>query len=58
MIFNNIDELKNHYDSNEKKFLKQLRKLYNPTRYIGDKEEQRKIRLIMREIQTKINSLK
>ena len=58
MIFNNIDELKNHYNSNEKKFMKQLRKLYNPTRYIGDKEEQRKIHLIMREIQTKINSLK
>ena len=57
ITFNDIEELSNLYYSNEKKFLKKLRKLYNPSRYGGDKEEQRKVHLIMREIQTKLNSL-
>ena len=57
MIFNDQNSLKNSYDSNQKKFMKKLRKLYNPMRYKGDKEEDQKIHSIMQEISIKLNEL-
>ena len=53
--FENEEQLKNLYKENEKKFMKKLRKLYNPMRYKGDKEQQ--IHYIMQEISIKLNSL-
>jgi tetratricopeptide (TPR) repeat protein len=57
MIFNTQNELKISYDSNQKKFMKKLRRLYNPMRYKGDKEEEQKIHSIMQEISMKLNDL-
>ena len=57
MIFNNIDDLRNAFNSNTKKFLKKLRRLYNPMRYKGKKEEELKIHSIMQEISMKLNEI-
>jgi hypothetical protein len=53
--FSNPRELENAYNLNKKKFMKKLRKLYNPVRYKGDKEEDQKVHLIMQEISMKLN---
>ena len=53
--FDNEEQLNKLYKENEKKFMKKLRKLYNPMRYKGDKEQQ--IHCIMQEISIKLNSL-
>jgi hypothetical protein len=55
-IFSNPRELENTYISNTKKFMKKLRRLYNPIRYKGNKEEEQKLHLIMQEISMKLNS--
>ena len=57
MIFNNIEDLRNAYNSNSKKFMKKLRKLYNPMRYKGKKEEELKRHSIMQEISMKLNDI-
>ena len=57
LIFNNINELENAFNLNKKKFMKKLRKLYNPLRYKTDKEEGKKIHLIMQEISMKLNNI-
>ena len=54
--FENSQRLKNAYDSDSKKFLKNLRRYYNPQRYKGSKEEEIKKHSIMREISIKLNS--
>ena len=56
-IFKDQKSLEDAYNSNSKNFLKKLRKLYNPMRYKGDKEEEQKIHIIMQEIAMKLNSL-
>ena len=43
------------YNSKYEKLMKELRKKYNPQRYKGDKEEQRKEYHIMESIATKLN---
>jgi molecular chaperone DnaK (HSP70) len=53
--FDNEEQLKNLYKENGKKFMKRLRKLYNPMRYKGDKEGQ--IHYIMQEISIKLSDL-
>ena len=55
--FKNISSLKEAYNSNKNRFIKKLNKLYNPQRYKGNKKEERKTHLIMREISTKLNSI-
>ena len=55
--FDNPENLESAYKLNSKQFMKKLRKLYNPMRYKGDKEEDQKIHLIMQEISMKLNSL-
>ena len=54
-IFNTRKELEDAYYKEPKKFLKKLRKLYNPVRYKGDKEEEQKLFVIMQEIQKLLN---
>ena len=54
-IFKTPIELENAYNSNSKKFMKTLRRLYNPVRYKGDKEEEQKLHSIMQEISMKLN---
>ena len=54
-IFSNPRELENSYNSNKKKFMKKLRRLYNPMRYKGNKEEEQKLHSIMQEISMKLN---
>ena len=56
-IFNNIKELENFYKSNKNKFMKKLRKLYNPQQYKGDKMQEQITHCIMQEISMKLNSL-
>ena len=56
-IFNNINDLKNAYNLDKKKFMKKLRRLYNPVRYKGKKEEDLKLHSIMQEISMKLNEL-
>ena len=53
--FTNPKELENAYNSDEKKFLKKLRRLYNPLRYKGNKEEDQKRHSLMQEISMKLN---
>ena len=53
--FKTRKELEDAYNQEPKKFLKKLRKLYNPIRYKGDKEEGQKLYVIMQEIQKLIN---
>ena len=55
--FNNLKDLEYTYNIDRKGFLKKLKKLYNPIRYRGDKEEEQKIHLIMREISMKLNTM-
>ena len=57
LIFDNQESLEFAYNSNAKHFMKKLRKLYNPMRYKGDKEEEQKIHLIMQEISMLLNNL-
>ena len=54
-IFNSPRELEKAYEINKNKFMKKLRKLYNPVRYKGNKEEQQKLYYIMQEIAMKLN---
>ena len=56
-IFESQQNLENVYKSDEKKFLKKLRKLYNPVRYNKDKEEGLKVHYIMQEISMKLNDI-
>ena len=53
--FKSKEDLKSCYNSNSKKLMKELRKKYNPQRYKGDKEEQRKEYCIMENISSKLN---
>ena len=55
--FESILQLENAYKSDEKKFMKKLRRLYNPVRYKGDKEEELKVHSIMQEISMKLNDI-
>ena len=55
-IFNNPRDLENTYNSNKKKFMKKLRRLYNPIRYKGNKDEEQKLHSIMQEISMKLNN--
>ena len=54
-IFKSKEELENVYYSDKKKFMKKLRRFYNPVRYKGNKEEEQKIHSIMQEISMKLN---
>ena len=58
MTFKDKVDLEYAYNLDKKAFIKKLRKLYNPIRYIGDKKEEQKKHIIMQEISIKINSLK
>ena len=55
-IFNSKEELEKAYLSNKKKFMKKLRRFYNPMRYKGKKEEEQKLHSIMQEISMKLNA--
>ena len=57
MIFANKNDLKVAFESNQKKFMKKLRRLYNPVRYNKDKEEGLKVHSIMQEISMKLNDI-
>ena len=57
LIFNSKEDLEKAYYSNKKKFMKKLRRFYNPMRYKGDKEEEQKLHTIMQEISMKLNDL-
>ena len=54
-VFKNPLELEKVYENDKKKFMKKLRRLYNPVRYKGNKEEEQKIYSIMQEISMKLN---
>ena len=54
-IFQTRGQLENKYYEDTKKFLKKMRRLYNPVRYKGDKEEEQKRHAIMQEIQKLLN---
>ena len=54
-IFKDEKQLENAYNSDEKKFMKKLRRWYNPVRYKGTKEEELKVHSIMQEISMKLN---
>ena len=53
--FQTRGQLENKYYEDTKKFLKKMRRLYNPVRYKGDKEEEQKRHAIMQEIQKLLN---
>ena len=55
-IFKNPRELEYSYNLDKKKFMKKLRRLYNPMRYKGKKEEEQKLHSIMQEISMKLNN--
>jgi len=55
--FKNKEDFKMKYNSNTKKWMKELRKRYHPQKYKGDKEEQRKKYCIMENIETKLNEI-
>ena len=55
LTFKTRKDLEDAYNQEPKKFIKKLRKLYNPVRYKGDKEEGQKLYVIMQEIQKLIN---
>ena len=55
LTFKTRKDLEDAYNQEPKKFLKKLRKLYNPVRYKGDKEEGQKLYVIMQEIQKLLN---
>ena len=54
-IFESKEKLKEVYDQNPNKFMKKMRKYYNPIRYKGDKEEDKKACVIMQEILKLLN---
>ena len=54
-IFKNPIDLENAYYSDSKKFMKKLRRLYNPVKYKGNKDEEQKLHSIMQEISMKLN---
>ena len=54
-IFKSIKDLESAYNSDKKKFMKKLRRLYNPMRYKGNKDEEQKLHSIMQEISMKLN---
>ena len=54
-IFNSIEDLEEAYNSDKKKFMKKLRRFYNPMRYKGNKDEEQKLHSIMQEISMKLN---
>jgi hypothetical protein len=56
-IFETTYKLENVYNQDPKKFMKKMRRLYNPVRYKGDKEEEQKLYTIMQEIQKLLNDL-
>ena len=56
-IFNNPEDLENFYNLDKKKFMKKMRRLYNPLRYKGKKKEDQKVHSIMQEISMKLNDL-
>ena len=56
-IFENPRNLETKYQLNRNKFLRELKKLYNPQRYKGDKEEERKVYFIMQRISAKLNDI-
>ena len=56
-IFKSPKELENAYKSNKRKFLKALKRLYNPVRYKTDTEERLKVHCIIREIEMKLNDI-
>ena len=55
LIFETEKNLEDTYNQDPKKFMKKLRRLYNPMRYKGDKEEEQKTHAIMQEIQKLLN---
>ena len=55
--FESQQQMENVYKSDEKKFMKKLRRLYNPVRYNKDKEEGLKVHSIMQEISMKLNDI-
>ncbi len=55
-IFNNPRDLEYRYNLDKKKFMKKLRRLYNPMRYKGNKDEEQKLHSIMQEISMKLNN--
>ena len=55
LIFTTREQLENAFYQVPKKFMKKLRKLYNPMRYKGDKEEEQKTHAIMQEIHKLLN---
>ena len=54
---NNFNELKEKYSSDKKIFIRNLRKLYHPSRYKSDKENELERYCIMQEISMKLNNL-
>ena len=55
LIFDTQQKLEDAFNQDPKKFMKKLRRLYNPMRYKGDKEEEQKTHAIMQEIQKLLN---
>ena len=53
--FETKQKLEDAYYENPQKFMKKMRRLYNPMRYKGDKEEEQKTHAIMQEIQKFLN---
>ena len=54
-IFDSKEKFEEYFSQEPKKFLKKMRKLYNPMRYKGDKDEEQKLHVIMQEIQKLLN---
>ena len=54
-MFETKQILEDCYYQDPKKFMKKMRRLYNPMRYKGDKEEEQKTHAIMQEIQKLLN---
>ena len=57
LIFDTQQKLEDAFNQDPKKFMKKLRKLYNPIRYKGNKDEEQKLHCIMQEISMKLNDL-
>ena len=54
--FQNCSELENVYNNNKKQFIDYLKKRYHPSRYTGNKKDDRKKKYIMRQIFLKLES--
>ena len=54
-VFDSKEKLGEAYFQDAKKFMKKMRRLYNPVKYKGDKDEEQKIHVIMQEIQKLLN---